>query len=185
MRFRLKSKGLWIYLAPFADLFQESPEQVTIATTNYDLVFEQFATSNGISYDDGFNSNSQLGRWKGFPAREEAVTYLKLHGSLNWFQLKKEWLSALPPDPSPNDIYKVENRTVKEFLKQDLAEKESKDSKYEFEFDIPHLILGGNKDKKILDVPYVDIHREWASQLAVAETIVFIILNTPPALLRG
>jgi hypothetical protein len=36
------------------------------------------------------------------------------------------------------------------------------------------LILGGNKDKKILDVPYVDIHREWASQLAVAETIVFI-----------
>jgi hypothetical protein len=104
------------YLAPFADLFQESPEQVTIATTNYDLVFEQFATSNGISYDDGFNSNSQLGRWKGFPAREEAVTYLKLHGSLNWFQLKKEWLSAPPPDPSPNDIYKVENRTVKEFL---------------------------------------------------------------------
>jgi hypothetical protein len=162
------------YLEPFADVFQESPEQVTVASTNYDLVFEQFAAAHGISYDDGFASNRQPGRWKGFPAREDAVTYLKLHGSLNWFQLKRECFGEPPSDPSPNEIYKVEDRTVRGLLKRELAEKESKNPKYRFEFDVPHLILGGNKDKKILDVPYVDIHREWASRLAVAETIVFV-----------
>jgi hypothetical protein len=163
------------YLEPFKETFSESPGQITIATTNYDLVFDKFFSTYGIPFDDGFEKGAAANTWNGFCKEEATATkYLKLHGSMDWFQIKKEWFNTAPQELSPNDIYKVEQPSVAAVLKRKLTEKGITDQKYRFEFDVPHLILGGNKDRKILDVPYVEIHREWTYQLSNAETIVFV-----------
>ena len=71
----------------------ERPATLTVATTNYDQVFEQYASAdkNNVTLHDFFDYNEKTGkyylnRWKRWGFREENVQvwYYKLHGSLNW-----------------------------------------------------------------------------------------------------
>lgn len=162
------------HLKTFEEVFCRTTAEYTIATTNYDLVFEEYLSKAGIEINDGFSIDSEPSEWRGIFEDGKRITFLKLHGSLNWFKVRQEWFKQIPRAQSSNDIYKMNGSTCKEYLKYELADKGKSDIKHKYEFDIPHIILGGNKDSKILDTPYIDIHRQWLSDLSVAKTIVLV-----------
>lgn len=65
-------------------------KNISVITTNWDVLLEQYMQKNGISYDYGFNSEyfmhmmDQGGEKTGEP--EEIIKFLKIHGSINWFR---------------------------------------------------------------------------------------------------
>ena len=62
-------------------------EPMTVITTNYDMLVEEYCSNNDIKVADGFmrGSHSLRGTWSGlFPADGYHVKLVKLHGSLNW-----------------------------------------------------------------------------------------------------
>jgi|GEM_PF-5377418 len=162
------------YLGQYIKIFKDNDLKVVLATTNYDLVFDQFFYENSINYHDGFSKDSKLATWDGFNYNQEGVSYLKLHGSLNWFQIKDDWFEKQPEYISPNHVYKVSSLDIMPLLKQELREKGLRDPKYNYEFNIPHLIMGGLKDTKILNTPFVEIHRAWQNALSTAHTLIII-----------
>jgi len=162
------------YLKGYTRVLRDKELRVVLATTNYDLVFDQFLYENSICYQDGFSNGTELSIWNGFDYTKEDITYLKLHGSLNWFKIEDDWFEEKPEYISPNRIYKVNSLDIMPMLKQELRDKSLKDHKYSFEFNVPHLIMGGLKDKKILTTPFVEIHREWQNALSTAHTILII-----------
>ena len=162
------------YLTPFKDLILEDSRDLVIATTNYDLVLDQFFDNHNITYDDGFSICDELSPWIGFRKCDTRVTYLKLHGSLTWFLIKKSWFASEPLELAANETYKYPRGDITQLLKDELSKKELDNQKYKYEFNNPHLIMGGAKDKKILDSPFVEISREWVNSLALADTVVIV-----------
>ncbi len=162
------------YLTPFKKLILEEKRDSVVATTNYDLVLDQFFNGNEILYDDGFCISETLSPWNGFRKQNQGITYLKLHGSLTWFQIDKRWFSVLPSQLAANEVYKCPSTDITSFIKDELNNKQLKNKKYKYEFNNPHLIIGGSKDKKILQRPFIEIGREWLNSLAFAETLVII-----------
>lgn len=162
------------YLTPFKEVIFEDNRDVVIATINYDLVLDQFFDDHHIHYDDGFSIDEKLACWSGFRKRDQFLTYLKLHGSITWFQIKKDWFAVEPFQLAANDIYKCPNADITHLIKDELNEKQLKNEKYKYEFNNPHLIMGGSKDKKILQSPFIEIGREWINSLASADTVVIV-----------
>ncbi len=162
------------YLTPFKKLILEDNRDLVVATTNYDLVLDQFFDSNDILYDDGFSICETLSPWSGFCKRDKGLTYLKLHGSLTWFLIKRSWFSVEPSQLAVNEIYKCPSADINHLIKDELNKKQLKNKKYKYEFNNPYLIMGGAKDKKILQSPFIEIGREWINSLALAETVVII-----------
>ena len=52
-------------LADFVDCLRDEALQITIATTNYDLVLETLFEKNSVDYRDGFVDSETLSRWVG------------------------------------------------------------------------------------------------------------------------
>jgi hypothetical protein len=162
------------YLSPFKEIISEYERDIVIATINYDLVLDQFFDDHKIRYEDGFSVDEKLSPWNGFRRSEQCLTYLKLHGSLTWFQIKKDWFAEEPPQLAANEIYKCPNADITYLIKDELNQKQFENKKYKYEFNNPHLIMGGSKDKKILESPFIEIGREWINSLAYADTIVIV-----------
>ena len=162
------------FLAPFQNIFRDPNLKVTVATVNYDLVFDQFFYDTSINFQDGFSKNTDVAIWESFDLETEDVLYLKLHGSLNWFQIKENWFAEKPTVQSPNQIYKIPSLDIFPLLKKKYREKHKKNEKYKYEFNSPQLIIGGLKDTKILDIPFIEIHHKWQNELLLANTLVII-----------
>ena len=66
-------------------------EPLTICTLNHDLLVESFLKAEDVSYTDGFLSVPEYGiRYfdpDEFARKDAKVKLLKLHGSINWWQL--------------------------------------------------------------------------------------------------
>jgi len=162
------------YLDPFKEIISEGGRAIVVATINYDLVIDQFFEDHNICYKDGFSIDKELTPWCGFVKSNQFLTYLKLHGSLTWFQIKKDWFAKEPPNLSVNDIYKCPIADITHLIKDELNKKQLKDRKHKYEFNNPHLIMGGSKDKKILESPFIEISREWLNALASADTVAIV-----------
>lgn len=76
------------YKKTFAQLHKfAGDEPMTIITTNYDMLVEEYCSDNGIKIADGFKRgpHSLRGTWLGqIHADGYHVKLVKLHGSLNW-----------------------------------------------------------------------------------------------------
>ena len=93
---------------------------------------------------------------------------------MNWFQIIENWFSEKPIVESPNQIYKVHSLNILPLLKKKYREKYKKNEKYKYEFNSPELIIGGLKDTKIQDKPFIEIHHKWQNELLLANTLVII-----------
>ena len=88
------------------------PKVVNIVTTNYDRVLEYVMSYHNISYIDGFNGKvlSIFNETK-FKDKE-IVNLVKVHGSLNWFDVDGEirFLSSISKDEAPKIIAPGKNK---------------------------------------------------------------------------
>jgi len=88
------------------------PKVVNIVTTNYDRVLEYVMSYYNIPYTDGFNgkvlSIFNETKFKG----KEIVNLVKVHGSLNWFDIDGEirFLSSISKDEAPKIIAAGKNK---------------------------------------------------------------------------
>jgi hypothetical protein len=162
------------YLTPFREVLLHDSREIVVATLNYDLVLDEFFRAHNIPYEDGFANGEEPAPWRGFGKSDPCVTYLKLHGSLNWFQIRREWFSKEQAQLSANEIYKCEKLDINHLLKKELSQKQKINEKYKYEFNNPYLIMGGSKDRKVLDIPFIEIGREWVNSLALTDTLVIV-----------
>lgn len=88
------------------------PRVVNIVTTNYDRVLEYVMSYHNFPYTDGFNGKvlSIFNETK-FKDKE-IVNLVKVHGSLNWFDVDGEirFLSSLSKDKAPKIIAPGKNK---------------------------------------------------------------------------
>lgn len=73
---------------------REHSEDISVVTTNWDILLEKYFEKNGIGYDYKFNSsyviNSEGTFYSDYHADCEAkIPYIKIHGSINWFRCLK------------------------------------------------------------------------------------------------
>lgn len=62
-----------------------------IISLNHDLVLDTYLSENKIPYDDGFElRDHKFPQWSGIPKETENIRYLKLHGSVDWFEVGVE-----------------------------------------------------------------------------------------------
>ncbi len=79
-----KYNGIKIFIEKFINAH---PKVLNIITTNYDCVLENVMSFNDISFTDGFNGrNLSLFDETSFKEKD-IVNLLKVHGSLNWFDI--------------------------------------------------------------------------------------------------
>ena len=85
-------------------------EPMTVITTNYDMLVEEYCSDNDIKVTNGFarGQNSLHGTWSGlFPADGYHVKLVKLHGSLNWHKNDDGEIlceNAIVPHDSTRDV---------------------------------------------------------------------------------
>ncbi len=101
--------GIKILIEKF---IEAHPKVVNIVTTNYDRVLEYVMSYHNISYTDGFNGKvlSIFNETK-FKDKE-IVNLVKVHGSLNWFDVDGEirFLSSISKDEAPKIIAPGKNK---------------------------------------------------------------------------
>lgn len=72
---------------------KENLESISILTTNWDILFENYLLHEGIKYNYNFNSPYVLNRegntYFENNNSDNTITYLKMHGSINWFRCLK------------------------------------------------------------------------------------------------
>ena len=72
---------------------KENLGNISILTTNWDILFENYLCREGIKYNYNFNSSYVLNRegntYFENKDSDSTVTYLKMHGSINWFRCLK------------------------------------------------------------------------------------------------
>ncbi len=127
----------------FVPSFKDPSIKSTIATLNYDRVIEELFERSEIPYSDGFAGTQELAAWVGFDKADSRVPYLKLHGSLDWFQIRDDQFADKPDQVAASGVYKVPRCDIRHLLKSELLAKENKDEKYKYEFNTQHLIMGG------------------------------------------
>jgi len=66
------------------------PQCVNIVTTNYDRVIEHVLSFYGIAYTDGFNGKTLSKFDENQFRNNDIVNIVKVHGSLNWFDIDGE-----------------------------------------------------------------------------------------------
>ena len=70
-----------VFLKPY-------PKTLNVITTNYDCVLEHVMSYFGVSYTDGFTGQDlSIFNEKVFNEKAIAVKLVKVHGSLNWFDI--------------------------------------------------------------------------------------------------
>ena len=93
------------YLSFIKDVCQDGQvSKVDIFTLNHDTVLEKYFEMNKINFTDGFFSpeGEEHRYWKPslFRSRSFKVRFFKLHGSINWYPLGKDWSDYLIGIPS-------------------------------------------------------------------------------------
>lgn len=79
--------GIRLLIEKFIDAH---PKVVNIVTTNYDRTLEYVMAYSGISYTDGFNGKTFSKFDDSLFKGREIVNLIKVHGSLNWFDVDGE-----------------------------------------------------------------------------------------------
>ena len=74
------------------DLIQhicENSDLTSISTLCHDTHLETFLADKGIAFADGFSESTEAGirYWNGNFSSDNKLSYLKLHGSIDWFEL--------------------------------------------------------------------------------------------------
>lgn len=69
-------------------LIDSHPKVANVITTNYDCVLEYTLDYNGISFTDGFNGRELSSFDENLFMDKNIVNIVKVHGSLNWFNVK-------------------------------------------------------------------------------------------------
>jgi hypothetical protein len=67
-------------------------EKLHLVTLNHDTLLEQYLTTNGVEFVDGFGGRDGDVRWSDdcvFDAPSPRVRILKLHGSVNWYSFAR------------------------------------------------------------------------------------------------
>src|SRR5260370_12386496 len=72
------------YLAPLFELHRAQNGGLLIASLNYDTLIEQVGAAHSVQVDDCLDQWLASGSIK----RSDALTLLKLHGSINWVQAR-------------------------------------------------------------------------------------------------
>ncbi len=88
------------------------PKVVNIVTTNYDRVLEYIMSYHNFPYTDGFNGK-ELSIFDEIQFKDkEIVNLIKVHGSLNWFEINGEnrFLSSISKDKAPKIIAPGNNK---------------------------------------------------------------------------
>lgn len=82
------------------------PKVVNIVTTNYDRVLEHNMSYHNFPYTDGFNGKTLSIFDETKFKDKEIVNLIKVHGSLNWFDVDGEirFLSSISKDETPKII---------------------------------------------------------------------------------
>jgi len=88
------------------------PQCVNIVTTNYDRVIEHILSFYGIAYTDGFNGKTLSKFDENQFRNNDIVNIVKVHGSLNWFDIDGEvrHLSSPVNEESPQIIVPGKNK---------------------------------------------------------------------------
>jgi len=165
------------HLTGFREVLSHNEFTSVIATTNYDLVFEAYFKKELLGYQDGFSNEYSPSVWEGFAGEGNNIKYLKLHGSLTWFRLSENLFELPPSSPSSNNIYKIVSGDTTGLLKEEIRNKIFLKEKWKYQFNTPHIIVGGGKDSKISDNPFIEIYREWQNSIAGLHTLVIVGLS--------
>lgn len=88
------------------------PQVLNIVTTNYDRVLEHWLSYQGVNFTDGFDGKTlsifNEGNFKG----ARIVNLVKVHGSLNWFNVNGEvrYLSGETANKTPQIVVPSKNK---------------------------------------------------------------------------
>lgn len=101
--------GIKILIEKF---IEPHPKVVNIVTTNYDRVLEYVMSYHNIPYTDGFNGKVLSIFDESKFKDKEIVNLVKVHGSLNWFDVDGEirFLSSISKDEAPKIIAPGKNK---------------------------------------------------------------------------
>ena len=117
---RIDSKRFAEYENVFAQLRKfAGGEPMTVITTNYDMLVEEWCSKNNIKVADGFARGpySLRGTWSGqINADDYHVKLVKLHGSLNWHKNDDGEIlceNAVVPHDSMQDVLVAPTPTEK------------------------------------------------------------------------
>lgn len=80
-------KGIKLLIKKFIDAH---PQVLNIVTTNYDRVLEYNMAYEGVSFTDGFEGKTLSGFDENLFQNKSIVNLIKVHGSLNWFNVDGE-----------------------------------------------------------------------------------------------
>ena len=97
------------------DKFIEThPKVVNIVTTNYDRVLEHIMSYHNFPYTDGFNGKTLSIFDETKFKNKEIVNLIKVHGSLNWFDVDDEirFLPSISNDENPKIIAPGNNKYI-------------------------------------------------------------------------
>ena len=85
----LKNQEDFLGIKEMIDIFSKPyPNNLNIITTNYDRVLEHTMSYFNISYTDGFSGqNMSIFNENLFKEKKSIVKLVKVHGSLNWFDV--------------------------------------------------------------------------------------------------
>lgn len=137
--------------------------RVNIFTLNHDTLIEQYLEREGISYCDGFIKNElPILLWNPeiFNEDRSKISLYKLHGSINWYQFKKENDSNYFVGKAPHGFIELDHI---EYLK----------NKYLYRYN-RHMILVGtfNKMFDYLTNIFIEIHYKFFNLLNSIDTLV-------------
>lgn len=104
-----KFNGIKLLIEKFIDVH---PEVVNIVTTNYDRVLEYIMSYHNFPYTDGFNGKVLSIFDEDKFKKEKIVNLLKVHGSLNWFDVNGEirFLSCKTANKIPQIVVPSKNK---------------------------------------------------------------------------
>jgi len=139
-------------------LTELSNHDSTIATTNYDRAVELASSSSAVQLEDGFMKfeKSEVTEWEGFSGN--SISYLKLHGSTNWYRSENE------------DVYKLRHpmalfgnlRLVVPHVDEDQP------------FRLKSAVVLPSREKVVREPPYDDIRYEFQSAYRETEIAFFV-----------
>jgi NAD-dependent SIR2 family protein deacetylase len=141
---RVKDASRIEYLSPLLALHEEQSGGLLIATLNYDTLIEQLGAANSVEVNDCLDEWCRTGSVQ----KSEALTLLKLHGSINWIQ-------------EQDKSVRRENETdTKSAFGPSMGSR-------------PALIFGGI-NKLRADGPYLEMLMEWRAHLDQCDHLVVI-----------
>ena len=153
---------------------QKNKDDISIITTNWDTIFEEYLRKFGIGID--FSLNNPYFKFEEQRTRKrknDSIKFIKIHGSINWCKCLNCGLISI-----------FENKPFGEFLFNDkvverceFCKKEAKDLSIQLQPEIitPTMI------KSINNQLYSNLWREASFELSKADQIIFIGYSLPHA----